>query len=36
MIYDQGEDFLMFCPLCMTRYPRGEGKIDAANFDVKK
>jgi len=36
MIYDEGEDFSMFCPLCTTRYPRKEGKIDAANFDVKK
>jgi uncharacterized Zn finger protein len=36
MIYDEGEDFSMFCPMCMTRYPRKEGKIDAANFDIKK
>lgn len=36
MIYDEGEDFSMFCPLCAARYPRNEGKIDAANFDVKK
>jgi len=36
MIYDEGEDFSMFCPLCAARYPRKEGKIDAANFDVKK
>jgi transcription elongation factor Elf1 len=36
MIYDEGEDFSMFCPMCTTRYPRKEGKIDAANFDIKK
>jgi len=26
----------MFCPVCTARYPRKEGKIDAANFDIKK
>jgi hypothetical protein len=36
MIYDEGEDFSMFCPVCTARYPRKEGKIDAANFDIKK
>jgi hypothetical protein len=36
MIYDEGEDFSMFCPMCTTRYPRKEGKIDAANFEIKK
>jgi hypothetical protein len=36
MIYDEGEDFSMFCPLCTTRYPRKEGQIDSANFEVKK
>jgi predicted nucleic-acid-binding Zn-ribbon protein len=36
MIYDEGEDFSMFCPVCTARYPRKEGKIDGANFDIKK
>lgn len=36
MIYDEGEDFSMFCPVCTTRYPRKDGKIDAANFEIKK
>jgi uncharacterized Zn finger protein len=36
MIYDEGEDFAMFCPVCTTRYPRKEGKIDGANFEIKK
>jgi hypothetical protein len=36
MVYDQGEEFLMFCPVCTERYPRREGKIDAANFEIKK
>lgn len=36
MIYDEGEDFSMFCPICTKRFPRKEGKIDAANFDIKK
>jgi transcription elongation factor Elf1 len=36
MIYDEGEEFSMFCPVCMARYPRKEGKIDAANFEIKK
>jgi len=26
----------MFCPVCTARYPRKDGKIDAANFDMKK
>jgi uncharacterized Zn finger protein len=36
MIYDEGEEFSMFCPVCTARYPRKDGKIDAANFDIKK
>jgi len=36
MIYDEGEDFSMFCPVCTARYPRKEGKIDGANFEIKK
>lgn len=36
MIYDEGEDFLMFCPLCNARFSRKEGKVDAANFEIKK
>ena len=36
MIYDEGEDFSMFCPVCMARYPRKDGKIDAANFEIKE
>lgn len=35
MIYDQGEDFLMFCPMCMKRYKRKEGEVAGANFDLK-
>jgi len=26
----------MFCPVCTTRYPRKDGKIDAASFEIKK
>jgi len=26
----------MFCPVCTARYPRKDGKIDAANFEIKK
>jgi hypothetical protein len=36
MIYEEGEEFSMFCPICTARFPRKEGKIDAANFDIKK
>jgi hypothetical protein len=36
MIYDEGEEFSMFCPVCTARYPRKDGKIDAANFEIKK
>jgi uncharacterized Zn finger protein len=35
MIYDQGEDFVMFCPMCMKRYARKEGKVEDANFELK-
>ena len=31
-IYDKGETFPMYCPMCMTLYPRKEGKILSANF----
>lgn len=34
MIYDQGESFLMFCPLCMHRFERKDGNIAGANFPV--
>ncbi len=34
MIYDQGADFLQFCPMCMARFSRKEGKIISANFPV--
>src|SRR5215467_3521723 len=27
MIYDEGDDFSMFCPVCTARYPRKDGKI---------
>jgi len=36
MICDEGEDSAMFCALCMARYPRKKGKIDAADFVIKK
>jgi hypothetical protein len=25
----------MFCPLCMKRYKRKDGKVEDANFDLK-
>jgi hypothetical protein len=31
-IYDKGEDFPMYCPMCMALFPRKEGKILSANF----
>jgi uncharacterized Zn finger protein len=34
MIYDKGPDFLMYCPNCMERYPRKEGKIESSNFPL--
>jgi uncharacterized Zn finger protein len=34
MIYDKGPDFLMYCPNCMNRYPRKNGKIESANFQL--
>ncbi len=34
MIYDKGQDFLMYCPNCMHRYPRKEGKVESANFQL--
>jgi len=34
MIYDRGESFLMFCPLCLHRFERREGKITGANFPI--
>lgn len=34
MIYDKGPDFLMYCPMCMSRWPRKEGKIESANFSL--
>ncbi len=36
MVYDQGSDFKMLCPLCMYRYPRKEGKIETANFPLSE
>jgi uncharacterized Zn-finger protein len=36
MIYDRGEDFMQFCPMCMKKYPRKEGEIVSANFPVVK
>lgn len=35
MVYDEGPEFLMFCPNCMARFPRREGKIVSANFPLQ-
>ncbi|MBI4317167.1 MAG: hypothetical protein HY675_01645 [Chloroflexi bacterium] len=32
MVWDQGEEFLMYCPMCMARFPRSEGRIVSTNF----
>jgi uncharacterized protein (DUF2225 family) len=34
MLYDEGPESLIYCPLCMTRWPRREGKVIAANFPL--
>ena len=34
MIYDGGPNFLMYCPVCLHRYPRKEGNIKTANFQL--
>lgn len=34
MIYDKGPEFLMYCPNCVHRYPRKEGKIESSNFPL--
>lgn len=36
MIYEEGPDFLMYCPNCMQRYPRREGKIGSSNFELRE
>ena len=36
MIYDKDVDFSIFCPVSTARYQHKEGKIDAANFEIKK
>ncbi len=35
MLWDEGPAALMYCPCCMNRYPRQEGKIISANFSVE-
>jgi uncharacterized protein YbaR (Trm112 family) len=35
-LYDKGENFLMYCPKCMTLYPRKEGKMISANFPTSE
>jgi len=32
MIYDRGQNVLMYCPNCMHPYPRKDGEIDLSNF----
>ncbi len=34
-LYDKGIDFLMYCPNCMYRYPRKDGKIVSADFQLQ-
>jgi hypothetical protein len=36
MIYDKGVAFSMYCPNCMHRYERKEGKIVSANFPLNE
>ncbi len=35
MIWDEGPQALMYCPVCMNRFPRKDGKIISANFPVE-
>ena len=35
MIWDEGAEALMYCPVCMNRFPRKDGKIISANFPVE-
>lgn len=36
MVYDEGPQVLIYCPLCMARWPREEGKVLAANFTLRE
>lgn len=32
MVYDEGSQSLIYCPLCTVRFPRQQGKIIGTNF----
>lgn len=31
-LFDKGEEFLMYCPMCMAQFPRRDSKIISTNF----
>ena len=35
-IYDKGENFSMYCPMCTGQFPRREAKIVSTNFPTKE
>lgn len=36
MVYDEGPQTLIYCPLCTARWPREEGQVVVANFNLRE